>query len=419
MTDLSSGTYDRHNDYGNQENKDVAGNVPGTNVTEALQGGRESHDGNTLFQVHNNEENSGFRDTHSQNLDGKNPKSGPPQYEDHKEDAGRKDKEFEEHSSKNNGDRTDMKNQGQSENHDLADVHDQSGSTDTTNINSYAGDWLELFHKHHGVDGNDWSKDSSVTKHANVSNKHQQEEQTGKDGFYEFQEQDRNKGSFNFHVHGNDAWKDLAEESSNFPKNFTEVHRRSEGGPMIKIDASNLLEVPVAVLESLEQLSSPDPKVRESAMIKLLQGADVLAIPYRIDKEILSKLRADNTSLLDIVLNRPAITKRDIGSDALDQVPFASMAKLANHSSCDNTPQQSFRFRDLDFLHPPSQVTIDFSQYFFMEVCTFLFLLLAMVANMWNMRRVIRKGHAREVARRISQAEDKEVEEKVAAEEYV
>lgn len=141
-----------------------------------------------------------------------------------------------------------MKNQGQSENKDLTDVHDQNGSTDTTNIKSFAGDWLELFHKHHGVDGNDWSKDSSVTKHANVSNQHQQEEQTGKDGFYEFQEQDSSKGSFNFHVNGNDAWEDLAEETSNFPKNFTEVHRRSEAGTIEKFDGG--------ILAAQDQLSN-------------------------------------------------------------------------------------------------------------------------------------------------------------------
>ena len=154
-------------------------------------------------------------------------------------------------------------------------------------------------------------------------------------------------------------------------------------------------------------------------MFKLQQGADAPTIPYRIDKEILSKLRADHTSLLYIVLNRPVITKRDIGSDALDQIPFASVAQIANQTNCNNSiSHQSFRFKDLDILHPPSRVTIDFSQYFFMEVCTFLLLLLAMVANLWNIRRIIKKCHPREVASRIAQAE-KEIEEKVAAEECV
>ncbi|KAM0716307.1 hypothetical protein Q7P37_007752 [Cladosporium fusiforme] len=212
-----NGVSDRHNDYGHSATQDVAGAVPGQNVTEAVRsdGTAAGRPGDTKFGSHAFKEDGGFRDTHQVR-----PKNGTSfSYEDHKEDFSREGKMKEAHSSNPDGTRIDAEGQAYRQSNSLTDVQFKNGSLDSVHKDAQNTDWSGRFQKHHAGPDNSDAKDSRVTGDLSSDSQHQKEEHKDAN-LHTLHEESSSKGSFSWNVVGNNALKDFAAESSNWPKNI-------------------------------------------------------------------------------------------------------------------------------------------------------------------------------------------------------
>lgn len=216
LTDNLAGMSDRHNDHGHRATKDIAGAVPGRNVTEALRadGTATGRPGDTKFGSHAFKEDSSFRDTHQER-----PRNGTGfVFEDHKEDFNRNGKHSEAHSANPDGSRVDAEANTFHQADSLADVQHKNGALDSAHTEAEGSDWSGRFQKHHAGPDNSDAKDSKINGDMRSDSMHQKEEHRDAN-VHTLHEESSKQGSFSWNVVGNDALKDFATESGNWPKN--------------------------------------------------------------------------------------------------------------------------------------------------------------------------------------------------------
>lgn len=165
---------------------------------------------NVLFEVHDTDEDDGFRDTHQTEH----------VYEDHLENKVNNGTTLDVHTDSSDGTRVNIEGHEYVATKVQTDVKDINGITDTDQHDSQDEDKIFQFHEHHG--GTSLDADSSFTKHSTDFRDHQKEEHRGKGAFTLLEESDsRNTESVN--VKGDNLWQDFQEEQSKWPKNMTNI----------------------------------------------------------------------------------------------------------------------------------------------------------------------------------------------------
>lgn len=250
LTDNLAGTSDRHNDYGHRATTDIAGAVPGRNVTEALRadGTATGRPGDTKFGSHAFKEDGSFRDTHQER-----PRNGTGfVFEDHKEDFNRNGKHSEAHSTNPDGSRVDAEANTFHQANSLADVQHKNGALDSAHRETEGSDWSGRFQKHHAGPDNSDAKDSKINGDMRSDSLHQKEEHRDAD-VHTLHEESSKKGSFSWNVVGSDALKDFATESSNWPKNVPRDVAHIEVRPTTEQDIARRDQVAEQPMEQQQE----------------------------------------------------------------------------------------------------------------------------------------------------------------------
>ncbi|KAK6441308.1 hypothetical protein LTR95_002476 [Oleoguttula sp. CCFEE 5521] len=262
-----NGISDFHDKYNDQTTGTLAANITGTNITQAMQHGPPQV-GNTVIQGNNYNQDSGYRDTHTEAGNA----TSAPQYEDHKVDGNRDGKDWEAHSSLPDGTLWNQELHTANEDKALTDIKNKNGITDIFHEGQQKADNLQQFHEHHGQ-APPGRGDSSVTMRTNTD-AHQQSEEHNGGGMHTVHEETSSSGSFNLKLKGYNAWQDKQLAGSNYPKGFTDLKGPDSSGPGLFGRSVEVLETPLQVsyTDSSLAMSSSSGNDMRTVMRQIARG---------------------------------------------------------------------------------------------------------------------------------------------------
>ncbi|KAK6432382.1 hypothetical protein LTR95_011450 [Oleoguttula sp. CCFEE 5521] len=262
-----NGIHDFHNKYNDKTTGSLAANITGTNITKAMQHGPPQI-GNTVIQGNNYNQDTGFRDTHTEAGNA----TSALVYEDHKVDGTRDGRDWEAHSSLPDGTLWNQELHTVNEDKALTDIKNKNGMTDIFHEGQQKTDNLQQFHEHHGQAA-PGRGDSSVTMHTNTD-AHQQSEEHNGGGMHTVHEETSSSGSFNLKLKGDNAWQDRQTAGTNFPKGFTDLKGPDSSGSGLFGRSVKVLETPMQVshTDSWPSTSSPTGTEMQTAMHQNARG---------------------------------------------------------------------------------------------------------------------------------------------------
>nr|OQO23660.1 hypothetical protein B0A51_08487 [Rachicladosporium sp. CCFEE 5018]OQO28385.1 hypothetical protein B0A51_04878 [Rachicladosporium sp. CCFEE 5018]OQO28570.1 hypothetical protein B0A51_05617 [Rachicladosporium sp. CCFEE 5018] len=259
--------HDFHNKYNDQTTGTLAANITGTNVTQAMQHGPPQA-GNTVIQGNYYDQDSGYRDTHTEAGNA----TSAPEYEDHKVDGNRDGKDWEAHSSLPDGTLWNQELHTTNEDKALTDIKNKNGMTDIFHEGQQKADNLQHFHEHHGQ-APPGKGDSSVTMHTNTD-AHQHSEEHNGGGMHTMHEETSSSGSFNLKLKGDNAWQDKQTTGTNLPKGFTDLKGPDSSGLGLFGRSVEALKTPTQVSHTMSwpSTSSPTGIEMQTVMHQIARG---------------------------------------------------------------------------------------------------------------------------------------------------